>query len=627
MQKKIPDFVHFNGPSQRQIHEFIKISYLLIIPLLAISLLYGCESHQSGNTYATLVPDTGNRFQASQAAVSSANPLASSVGKEVMEQGGNAVDAAVATAFVLGVVEPHMSGIGGGGNMMIWNQEDGKAEYVDFYAAKRAETYRDFDYDQVDEEHNLLSVGIPGTVAGLLEALERHGTMSREEVMEPAIQLAEDGFPVYPNLLDRIEMNREKLMRYEGAVRTYFSDDEPLALGEILRQPELAATLRKISEGGRSAFYEGALAENIIEVLNEGDHPVSEADFSEYEPQWDKRPICSTYKDYTVLSAPPPQTGIKIINALNLVEDYDLSSLGYPAQSSEAFDILTSAMRVSTADRREFITDPNWQTVPVEGMQSKAYASMRGDLVGTGNASEEIEAGDPFRYYDSELPAGCELHEPYASADPEGLLSMNSHGENGTSVIADRNFTPQKDHTETTHFSIIDPEGNAVSYSGTLSPSFGSGAWVNGIVLNDSGYSFEGMEHEEYEHGLHPYRIRSSTVSPTIVLHDDELHMVVGAPGGSHIPTGIFQTMVYALDYELDILEAVRMPRIFPSFNDNSVQIERGVEFEVLKAIRDMGYNPEPFEDSFARLYVIVKQGDTWTGAADPRHDGAVKGF
>lgn len=603
----------------------------ILLLLVGGTVLLACEGPQGPSESAP--PDTRHRAVADQAAVSSAHPLASEVGRQMMqEEGGNAVDAAVATAFALGVVEPQMSGLGGGGSVLIWRDDQGEADYGNFYAAKRAETYRDLDYEAVDDQ-NLLETAIPGMTAGLLDALERHGTLDRQTVMAPAIRLAEEGVPVYQSLRDAIRSNEEKLRRYDAAQQRFFPDGEPLELGEILKQPRLAKTLRKISEKGRSAFYEGPLAENMVEVLNEGDNPVRLTDFANYEPQWDASPLCGTYRGQTVLTAPPPQTGIKQIQAFNLLEAYEPTELGVPPRSPEAFHTLASIMRLGMADRGAFITDPNWETVPVEGMRSDAYAEERRRWVDTSAVPEEMPAGEPTAHMENTGAPGCEAFPAYDSPDPEKVLAARG-GDGSVSRAAIEN-DGSSSHSgssasvtgNTTHLSVVDPAGNAVALSATLSPMFGAGASVNGYILNDSGYDFSEMDEADWEQGQHPYRVRASTISPTILLEDQDVQVVVGAPGGLRIPTAVFQNLVYIVDYDMGPLDALRMPRIYPSVSSPDVQVERTFDESVLRRARERGYEVHPRGDGYARLYVIVRQGDDWVGAADPRHDGAVRGF
>lgn len=597
--------------SKRQFFALEKYAAANVITALLLMFFIGC-SPQDGARVADNESDRGKRLAGTEAMISSAHPLASEAGLKMLEQGGNAVDAAVATAFALNVVEPNMSGVGGGGSMLIWNQEHEEADYVDFYTAKKAESYKEVNYDQYgDDDFNLLSTGIPGTVDGLLQTLERHGTMSREDVMQPAIKYATEGFPVYMTLAQFIRDEEEKLTRYDGAKKTFFPDGEPLDVGEILKQPELANTLKAISESGASAFYEGENAQDIVDVLNDAGNPATVEDFADYEPQWDKTPLKGSYKSNQILSAPLPQTGLYIIQALNLLEPFNLSEIGLPTESAEAFDILTSTMRLTNADRREYVSDPNWKDIPVEGLISDEYISARRELVGTGTAAEEINYGEPSQNV-SQNQVGSISDE----------MAMAYAGNANIQASA------KKAGGETTHISVIDSEGNAVALSTTLSHVFGSGAWVNGFILNNSGFDFSDLEKEEDWESEHTYRIRASTISPTIILDENnKVRLVIGAPGGGRIPTAILQNTLYVLEYGLDPYDAVLMPRIFPDYEEPEVEIEKGFDSYVLKNVRDMGYDIQALSEGYARMYLVMKKDGKVIGVADPRHDGEVRGF
>lgn len=595
----------------------------LFLTLITI-FLYGCSSHTKWDY--NFESDSKNRTVAEDGMVSSAHPLASKAGVAMLELGGNAVDAAIATAFALNVVEPNMSGIGGGGSMLIWNQQERAADYVDFYPAKRAEVYKDINYEQFEDKFNLLSTGVPGTVAGLLEALEKHGTLTREQVLAPAISYANEGFPVYLTLAQFINSNEEKLTRYKESKNLFWPDGKPLSVGDILKQPDLASTLQLISDEGKDAFYTGHLAQALVDLMNDGGNPVTISDFEEYQPQWQKAPLCSPYRDYTVLSAPMPQTGVFIIQSLNILQNFDLFELGLPTQSPETFDVLASTLRLSIADRIEYVTDPNWESIPVDGLISKQYAESRLPFIGSGDAPLEIRAGDPEPFTGKSVSADCEnFTRFFANNSIDTKSSIPSvYADNASYTNTDSK--PDKSG-ETTHISVMDADGNAVSLSTTLSPVFGSGAITNGIILNTSGYNFEHMADDKEWSGTHPYRVRASTISPTIILHEDEVRLVIGAPGGSRIPTAVLQNIVYIIDYNLDPLDAVRMPRIFPSRANSDIQIERGFSSNVLEEARNMGYDLQALSQGYARMYLVYQKEGVMVGVSDPRHDGEPKGF
>ncbi|HEY8470764.1 MAG TPA: gamma-glutamyltransferase [Longimicrobiales bacterium] len=695
--------------------------------------------------------------------VSAAHPLAAEAGVEILRRGGNAVDAAVATAFAIGVVEPMMSGLGGGGGMLIWLQEEGRAEYVDFYSAARATAWRGALPDTGTA--SLREVGVPGAVAGLLEAHERFGRLSRAEVMAPAIRLAEEGFPVYVVLADAIRANRAKLERFPEAARRFLPNGAPPAVGSTFRQPELAATLQRIAEHGKAGFYEGEVARSVVAVLNAGGNPTTLADFAAYTPRWSKRPVCGTYRRWTLLSAPPPQGGMHIIHALNLLEPHDLARLGLPTRSVDAFDVLASALRVAAADNGRHNGDPNWTAVPAAGLTSKAFARTRAELVGTRRVPDQIPRADATAHDHAPPPASCAPLHPYGPApairteqedddanasagaaagfaaiaeiggvpaasggvaerrtlvahgsvaerttlvvpgrvaghgtavaresdaerstlvvpgraakhgasgvpgsvaEHRTLVAGGSVAEHGTTVargsvaehrtlVASRSVaghdalstsgnvaehgtrvapgehagavvvSPETPEGETTHLSVVDRDGNAVALTYTLSPFFGSGAWVEGFFLNSSAVDFSRSDPNAPARS--DWRVRTSTISPTIVLEDGRVRMVIGAPGGGRIPGAIIQGLVYMLDYGMDPLEALRMPRIFPSTGNRRVEVEHGYPGAVLGQARALGWEPTLPGDGYARLYVVARVGDVWVGAADPRHDGGARGY
>ncbi|MHB1168610.1 MAG: gamma-glutamyltransferase family protein [Longimicrobiales bacterium] len=667
---------------------------------------------------STPPPEIGRVAAGVNGAVSSANPLASEAGIEVLRAGGNAVDAAVATAFAIGVAEPQMSGIGGSGSMLIWHDDAQRAEYLDFYAMQPVTRFRG--HTGYDGGADLRIVGVPGNVAGLLAAHERFGRLSREQVIAPAIRMAEHGVPVGQILAGFIRSDSAKLARFPEGYRRMYPDGSPLRVGAILRNPELADALRHIARDGAAAFYNGTLTQEIVRVMNAGGHPVTAQDFAEYEPLW-KRPLCIDYRGMQVLSAPPPQTGAQVLHTLQMLESHDLPSAGLPTRSARAFDILTSALRVGMADNRGANDDPRWRTVHANGRITPAFAARRATLVGTGTAPDTIAPVRAADSNDATPEPGCVRFEPYgaatASADAQSMRSAGGrqHGEDVAAAASshearqesalgssgafspgiaftrdvaftdvafspdvaftrdiaftdaaftrdiaftrdvafppdivftrDAAFTPgvtltpdvaidsgvdasaehQRASGETTHLSVVDGEGNAVALTQTNSTVFGSGAWVHGFFLNDSGYIFR--SEEALEDVPARWRTRTTTISPTIVMDGNDVELVIGAPGGGRIPTEIVQTMVYLLDYDMSPLDAVRMPRIYPSSQSPRVQLEHGFAASVLHEAREMGYDPVPPAPGYARLYFVKRENGTWVAVADPRHDGEARAY
>lgn len=591
---------------------------------------HSVSSPAAGSTVAqTAAPDAGRRAAGQQGAVSSANPLASEAGLAMLRAGGNAVDAAVAIAFAIGVVEPHMSGLGGGGAALVWMKDAGRPEYLDFYAAQYAPSFRDH-LERRGRGPDLRIVAVPGNVAGLLELHGRWGSLPLARVMAPAIELAEKGFPVGQVLAATIQGDSTKLSRFPESWKRLWPNDKPLQPGEILRNPELAATLRLISEQGKQGFYAGRVAKSLVAALNAGGHPAKLEHLADYKTNW-RRPLCIDYRGHTVLSAPPPQTGMQVLHTLELLEPHDLPALGLPTRSATAFDVLTSALRVGMANSGGN-SDPAWVAVPAAGVTSEPFARARAGLVGTGRAAQSIPRLDPRRY-DKTPPAGdCGRYDPYGAAP---VISGVDDAGTGTLVVepvlpgavaGDIALDDSADEGgETTHLSVVDRHGNAVALTQTNSTTFGVGAWVEGFYLNDSGFRFNANNIDAPSRS--PWRTRTTTISPTVILDKGEVRMVVGAPGAGRIPTAVVQAIVYTLDYGMDPLDAVRMPRIFPTAQRPVVQLEHGFSHEVLGAARAMGYDPVNPAPGYARLYLVARKGDQWIGVADPRHDGEARAY
>jgi gamma-glutamyltranspeptidase / glutathione hydrolase len=580
---------------------------------VAAAVVAACAA-QGTPPAATLAPDLGRRLVAEHGVVTSAHPLASEAGVAMLRQGGNAVDAAVATAFAIGVVEPEMSGVGGGGAMLIWRQRERQTDFADFYSAQPVAAFRQARATRPDTTAPLRIVGIPGNVGGLLEAHEKFGRLPRATVMAPAIRLADEGFPLYQVLAEMIDRDSVRLRRDPVAAEHFWPDGRARTPGDIVRNPPLAAVLRRIAADGRKGFYEGETARAVVERLNRGGHPATLADLAAYQVVW-RRPLCTTYRGRVVLSAPPPQGGVQVLQSLKLLERYDLRALGLPTRSAPAFDVFTSAMRAGQQVARTN-DDPRWVAIPARGLVSDGFAAAwRGD-VGNGHPADTLPWRDarPFDGSAASAPEACRTFAPY-----EGSAAVAPE-----SAPAD---APAPTTGETTHIAVVDASGDAVSVTVTNSSMFGSGVAVSGFLLNDSG--IRAFRQEDLDRPNGPaWRTRTSTIAPTIVLDGGgAVKMVVGSPGAGRIPLAMLQTMSYVLDYGLDPLEALRMPRIYPSRVGRTVELEGGFEPDLLAQARAMGYFPTAQAFGYARLYMIVRDGNRWIGAADPRHDGQVRGY
>ena len=566
-----------------------------------------CSRNTAPPAAPTLAPDLGRRLVAERGMVTSAHPLASDAGLEILRRGGNAIDAAVATAFAVGVVEPEMSGVGGGGAMLIWRQQERRADLVDFYPAQPVASFRRVRATSADSGAPLRVVGVPGNVAGLLGAHERFGRLPRAVVMGPAIRIAEQGFPLYQVLAEMVQRDSARLTRDAGIRSVYWPSGVGLGVGERVKNPELAATLRRVAADGRKGFYEGEMARQLVARMNAGGHPVTLEDLAAYAPTW-RRPMCASYRGRAVLSAPPPQGGMQLLQSLKLLEPFDLPMLGLPTRSAEAFDVFVSAMRAGQQMGR-LNDDPRWVAIPVRGVVSSGYADRWRGTVGAKRATDSLPSPDPIPF-DGDVPAECRPWEPFGGP---------------RSVVTD-GAQPNDAGGETTHISVVDADGNAVAVTVTNSSVFGSGVAVAGFFLNDSGIRFF-RANDLDRPGMPAWRTRQSTIAPTIVLDRDQVTLVVGSPGGGRIPLAMMQTIAYVLDYKLDPLEALRMSRIYPQRVGRRVELEGAFDPAALERVRAMGYLPTAQSFGYARLYLIARDGKRWIGAADPRHDGQVRGY
>jgi len=583
----------------------------------------------------TRAPDLGKRAVGTHGAVTSAHPLASEAGLAMLRAGGNAVDAAVATAFAIGVVEPEMSGVGGGGALLFWQQGAKRADYVDFYPSQPVARWRGV---RADSGVPLRVVAVPGNVAGLLAAHARFGKLTREQVMAPAIRLAAEGFPLYPVLAEFIARDTVRLKRDSIARALYWGNGRPLGIGDTLRNAQLAEVLRRIAREGRDGFYRGATAQALVTRMNAGGHPVTLDDVAAYEPQW-KRPLCTTYRGRVVLSAPPPMGGLQFLHTLELLETHTLASSGLPTRNGSSFDVMASALRVGVVANTAN-DDPRWKAIPVRGIISEPFAQQWRDVVGVGRAADSLRARDA-RGSDNVVPAACAAFAPFpgvATGATGGGTLPNGDGrrsapaaaaarDNGGREIAVRDFAVRDTLSggETTHISVVDADGNAVAVTVTNSSGFGAGVMASGFWLNDSGWWPRDVNAIPAELPA-AWRTRITTIAPTVLVKDGKVDLVVGSPGGGRIPFALAQSVAYAIDFALDPMEAIRMPRMYPA-TGRRVEVESGFDASVLASARAMGYEPVNPAFGYARVYMIARRGGAWVAAADPRHDGEARAF
>ncbi len=582
--------------------------------------------------------DADRRVEGTHGVVASANALASEAGIAMLQAGGNAVDAAVATAFAIGVVEPQMSGLGAGGVANVWFQRERQSVYLDFYSAQPVDAWRGRtepaagqpsvapDPEQAPagpparKPGDLRVVAIPGEVAGLLTLHGKYGKLPLAAVMAPAIRLAEEGFPIGQILAGFIAEGEAKMKPFPESHALMFPDGKPLQPGQILRNPALAESLRRIAADGRKGFDQGPTAAAVVAALNAGGHPARPEDLRAFQPQW-RRPVCTDYRGYTVLSAPPPESGMQVLHALEMLEPFDLTGMGLPTHSAVAFDALVTAMRAGQSVSRAN-GDPSWVEVPARGIVSESFASTRRALVGAPKAPATVEPADARPFDTVPPPGACGLYDPYPAAPVISRPPVALGAAPAVDAVQDR---AGEDQGETTHLSVVDKDGNAVALTQTNSSVWGSGGFAAGFFLNDSGFRFSDQNIDAPSTSR--WRIRQTTIAPTIVLKGTAVDLVIGAPGGGRIPTEVLQVMVYILDYGLDPLDAVRMPRIFPSAANTRVQLSHGFPPRLLQDVRTRGYEPLAESAGYARLYLVKRLGNRWVGVSDPLHDGQPRAY
>lgn len=529
-----------------------------------------------------------------QGMVVSQRKIASEVGAQILKEGGNAVDAAVATGLALAVVLPRAGNLGGGGFMIIHLKEEEKNIAIDYREKAPSGAFRDLfldengNYDKKKAQFSLLSAGVPGSVAGFHHALMNYGTLSWEEVLKPAIRLAEEGFEIPHDLANTLASKRyrARLSSNEAAAKVFYKEDKSLyKAGEILVQNDLANTLKQLSEFGPDAFYKGEIAKLIVKEMERNGGLITLEDLSNYKIA-ERKPLNGQYKDYKIVSMPPSSSGgTHLIQMLNMLEEFPIKEMGFG--SAESIHILAEVMKRAYADRSKYLGDTDFYKVP-SSLTSKDYAKSLNAFISKGKItpSDEISAGNPF---------------PYESPD-------------------------------TTHFSVMDSFGNAVSNTYTLNFSYGSGMMIpgTGMLINNemddfsskpgtpNGYGLLGSEANAIEGNKRPL----SSMTPTIIFKNNEPYMVFGSPGGSRIITTVLQVALNVMDHDMNIAQAVHSPRIHHQWLPEILMIESGFGPDTERLLTEKGYKLYP-SSTMGSVQAIMKEGDYFYGSADPRRPSA----
>lgn len=559
--------------------------------------LVGCKSPGPKPTQFAMAATADRRTTeatGTEYAISTQGKASTKAAELMYQKGGNMIDAAVAASFAIGVERPHSTGIAGGGFLIFREAKTKNIYAVDFRERAPIKAtegmFLGSDGHAVPKRsiHGALSVAVPGMVAGLFEIHQKFGKLPWDQVLEPAIQLAEVGFPIYPSLHRAMIEERKNLASDPGARKIFLNpEQEVFSEGTILQQKDLAKTLRGIAQLGKKGFYQGSVAQKILKFMNRNKGLVSLEDFKDYKVIW-RNPVQGSFKDYQVYSMPPPSSGgIHVIQFLNFLEKDSLKKSG--PLSLKSIHLEASALQSAFTDRAQYLGDPDFWEVPVKGLTAKAYSQKRRQEVKLEKArtASEISFGDPL---------------PYES-------------------------------TETTHLSILDKEGNAVATTQTINGFFGAGVVVpeTGIVLNNEMDDFTAEVGKQNLFGavggkantIAPKKTPLSSMSPTIVMKKDLPIMSLGAPGGTRIISCVAQTIFNHLEFEMPLFESVAMIRLHHQWKPDVLTMDPpGPAYETRLALEQMGYKVELNSVPCYVMAVSREESGQLTAVSDPRDAG-----
>ena len=549
--------------------------------------------------------------------VVSIHQLASQAGVEIMQAGGNAIDAAVATGFALAVVHPPAGNLGGGGFMLV-RMADGKVHFLDYRekapAAAKPDMYLDAQGAVIEgaSEYGYKAIGVPGSVAGMVYAEQKYGKLPLRQVMAPAIRLAREGYALTWG--EARDLQDDKYLgKFAESRRIFQRDGNYYQPGEIFRQPDLARTLERIA-AKPDDFYHGALARQLAAAMQKGGGLITVDDLARYEVK-EREPVRGTYRGYEIVSAPPPSSGgTVLIESLNILEGYDLTKLGRSAQS---IHFTTEAFRRAFFDRAEFMGDPDFSKIPVAQLIDKKYAAAWRESIDADRASASKELKRPAIF--SEL-------EQYAASHPQPVTNHES--------------------PHTTHYSVVDAEGNAVAVTTTINDWFGSRVTAEGLgfLLNDEMDDFSAKPGVPNADGLiqgaanaiGPGKRPLSSMTPTIVVRDGKTFLVLGSPGSSKIITTVANVLMGVIDYGMNIQEAVNAPRYHNQWLPDTLNVEQWFSPDTVQALQKMGYNVQiglhngkdvsPYWSDAECIAVDPKTGER-LGASDGRSNGKAVGY
>lgn len=582
----------------------VKLRQLLLIPVLAFTFINTSIAPLVESSSSTVSAASNEPVRAKHAIVASTNEVASRVGVDIMKRGGNAVDAAIAVAFALAVTHPAAGNLGGGGFMMI-RLRNGKTTAIDYRemapAGATRNIYLDKDGNLIQGEGGSLvgyrAAGVPGTVRGMELALKKYGSgkLTWAQIIEPARQLAANGFTVSYSLSRSLRGNKDYLSQYPETKRIYLNGGKFYDEGDVFRQPDLAATFARLQRSGPNEFYQGETARLIINDVKQHNGLMTLDDMHGYVAK-EREPLRGSYRGYEVISMPPPSSGgAVLIEMLNILEGYDLKEM--EASSSERYHLTVEAMRRAFADRAEYMGDSDFVKVPLAGLVDKSYAAKlrAGISMDRASTSEEVHAGRPTGY----------------------------------------------ESEETTHFTVVDAEGNAVANTYTLNNSFGSAAVAKGtgIILNDEMDDFAAKPGTPNMYGLiqgarnavAPRKRPLSAMTPTLVLRKDgSLWFTIGSPGGPTIINTVLCVISNVVDYGMNIQQAIDAPRIHHQWLPDQLEWEPyGLSGDTQRALSNRGHKlGKPHYLGDAEGIMIEEKTGVRLGATDPRRsEGMAVGY
>ena len=537
--------------------------------------------------------DTFHPVRAQHGMVASVDALATQVGVEILRQGGNAVDAAVAVGFALAVTHPQAGNLGGGGFMLL-RTASGRATSIDFREMAPGRASRDMFLDKQGNADSKLSLtshlasGTPGSVAGFALAAQKYGTLPLSALLAPAIKLAREGFVVNDALADDLKTyGKEVLLSHPNSKAIFFKPDgTPWQKGDRLVQKNLAHSLQLIAQQGPDAFYKGDIADEIASEMAQHGGLIGKADLAAYRAV-ERKPVSGTYRGYEVFSMPPPSSGgIHIVQILNILENFDLAKMGFG--SADAMQVVAEAEKYAYADRSEYLGDPDFVKVPWQALTSKAYAKAIAQQIDMAKA------------------------RPSADIKPGKLAPYESN--------------------QTTHFSVVDKQGNAVAVTYTLNTNFGSGivAGNSGILLNNEMDDFSAKPGTPNVYGLvggeanavQPAKRPLSSMSPTIVAKEGKTWLVTGSPGGSRIITTVLQMVVNSIDYGMNVAEATNAPRFHHQWLPDQLRVEKGFSPDTLRLLESKGQHVKVMPAMGSTQSIMIGPDGTLYGASDPRTPG-----